>query len=438
MRKHLFVVILTLILSFTLFTVLAADLESSGSIDSVLEIDPNNEMISDKEEINLILEKDYGFNASMYLDLEINSSRVSAEALPNGGTYQYPVNDRQTEIKINRAYLNYYTKNIDWTLGKQDINWGSGFEINPTSYFNPVDQTAFEPLQNKLGVSGVSGIYYGSNNIEITSVVVPFFNTNKTNDLESNHQITTINKKVTSGLSQELSAITGTPITVNLASTAPYKITEVKDDIDNMQTGIKITKRSVANYDYSLSAYQGRDMSPLVDMNATSSTIDLSTGDLAATVHYVYPEVDKLGVNIIGQINEVGTWVELAYSQYQDEQFDNRLEIISGVDYKFNNNLYLIGQNYYKEGRSNLESDINLTVLHAEKPVFDFHDFEGDLKYESETKTLITELEFLYSLSNSTKLIFGGSYLTSDQDEDSLVVSNLGSDKLYTRLKIDF
>lgn len=437
MNKYL--ILSTLILSLLLTpTVLAGDLEISGSIDSVLEVHPNEETITDKEEINLIFEKDYGFDASFYLDLEFNSTRISAEALPNGSIYKYPVNDRQTEITINRAYLDYYTNNIDWTLGKQDINWGSGFEVNPTSYFNPTDQTAFEPLKNKLGVSGISGIYYAPANMEITPVIVPFFKTNKTSDLATKSKLTTINQNVRDGLTEKVSAIIGTPTKVILDSNNPYKINSVADKIDNMQSGIKITKRSVSNYDYSLSAYQGRDMSPIVDMNATSNTIDPNTGDLAATINYVYPEVNKIGLNIIGEIKKTGTWVELSYSQYQDKQFDNRLEIVSGIDYKFNNNLYLIGQNYYKEGRSNLEQDINLTVFHAEKPVFNFHDFEGDIKYESETKTFIAELEFLYSLSNSTKLIFGGSYLTSDKDENSLIVSNLGGDKLYTKLQINF
>jgi hypothetical protein len=377
--------VMVLLLAFSI-TGYAKGIEVSGSINSDLVGDTDNGDISDREKVNLVLERGFGFDANMHLDLEIESDH----------------ND-QTETKFHEAYLNYYTQNMDWRIGKQEISWGSAYKIKPTDYFNPKDLTSLKPLDDKLGVKAIKGTYYAPGRVEITGVVTPFF-------------------KLTDKTIENLSMQTGSSIT------NPSKIESGKDDVNNIQGGFKVTKRSFHGYDLSLSTYHGRDKLPVVD-----------SLDTQATVQLVYPEVNRLGFDIIGDIGDIGVWTEMAYSQYKDDQYDNALETAIGADYKFDNDLYLVGQGYYKEGRTGNEAEVKAINLYTSKPVLDFHEIEVTTLYDIESETYLIEPQFNYSLANSVELQLGGTLVDSQGDgASSGLVSTLGQDRVYTRLNIEF
>ncbi|SDC01576.1 MULTISPECIES: hypothetical protein [unclassified Candidatus Frackibacter] len=356
--------VLLLILSSVSY---AKDIEISGSLNSYLVGNPNNGLIEEEEKVNLILEKEFGFDANMHLDLEFKSDANSS-----------------TTTSFNEAYLNYYTQNMDWRLGKQEISWGSAYKINPTSYFNPNDLTALKPLDEKLGVKAIKGIYYAPKGLEITGVVVPFFR----------------------GISLKNNAKDN-----------------VGDNVKNIQSGFKVTKRRFHDYDISLSAYHGRDKLPAVDSKA----------------NFIYPKANRVGLDIIGDLGDMGVWAETTYSDYQDEQFKNVIETAVGIDYKFDNNLYLVGQGYYKEGRTESEPRVKAANFYVSKPIFDFHEIEVTTLYDFESETSLIEPQFNYSLANSVELQLGGTYVDSaEKDTSSGLISALGQDRIYTRLNVEF
>ena len=386
------------------------ELEVSGSLQSDLIYNSDSKELNDQAAINLILERDFGFGANMYLDLELTGSH-----------------NQTAETKIAAAYLNYYTKNMDWRLGKQKINWGSAYKLQPTDYFNPYDFTKLKPLDNKLGVKAVKGIYYGKQGLEVTGVIIPFF---KSNELPNEEEQMT-----------NLAAdIVGTMPGITLDSNAPYTGLQVKDKLENVQAGFKVTKRAYQGFDLSASLYQGCDQQPLVDLNATRKTVDPAQGDNQATVNFVYPENTRVGIDIIGDITdyEIGWWTEAVYSSYQNEQFGKRWQIAAGLDYTFANNLYLVGQAYYQQGRIAEEADSKLVSLHFDQPVLDFHSWESTLKYDWAAEVYVIDAQFNYSLADAVELQLGASYVNENNSNEGNLLTMAAEDRAYSTLRVDF
>jgi hypothetical protein len=368
LKRRDFILTMIIILICSAGVLAKGKLEISGTLDSSIEgISDDGELI-DRERLDLELKKNFGFDADMYIDLAT-----------------YSMKNEDAEIELNEAYLNYYTDNIDWRIGKQIINWGSSYKLQPTNYFTPCDYTALKPLDEKKGIKAVNGRYYTANGLEITGVVIPNFEGNK--------------------LSIEQTKL----------------VKQVEDDIENIQGGVKITKRAFRGFDLSASMYHGFDKRYLRDNKG----------------EYIYPEVNKLGLDIIGDIQTIGVWTELAYGSYDDKEFDSCLEGTIGFDYKFTNDLYLVGQAYYRGKRLENETELRMINFHLDKPVFKFHQIESNFKYEFETDTFIFEPQFNYSLTNSTELQVGGTYVDSNNEQNP-IISSLGKDRVYTRLKIEF
>ncbi|AGB40576.1 hypothetical protein Halha_0602 [Halobacteroides halobius DSM 5150] len=425
---------------------LAADeVEISGSLESDLVANLDNGNLTDTEKFNLILEKRFGFTADVYVDLEAKS-------------FTLPSSKRETEVKIAEAYVNYYTKNMDWQLGKQKISWGSSYKLQPTNYFNPRDLTALKPMNEKVAVKAVKGTYYAPKRIEISGVVTPFFKTHQMSKEQKINLLNKFNNKVATMVS-EIKGINSLQSDIK-EKVINNPLDEVKDDVENTQAGFKVTKRGLKGFDVSATVYHGRDKLPIVDRDYLENQVnDLirnyeeyvnQTNDPEGFATYcdsnnktldsfiLYPETNQVGIDVIGDINGIGVWSEVAYSMYEDDQFDNRIQATLGADYKFENNLYLVGQVYYQQGRLDSEADIKAFNVHFDKPVFTFHTIEANAIYEAESETYLIEPQFTYSLANSTELQIGGTYKESNSDSQSSLISNLGDDRIYTRLKVEF
>ncbi|AZO95943.1 hypothetical protein [Halocella sp. SP3-1] len=360
MLREINFILLIILLLITSVGVSAGDkLNIAGSLSTSIEAFSDDGELIDRERLNLELKRDFGFAADMYIDLAIQA-----------------MEKEDTEVGTNEAYLNYYTDNMDWRIGKQVINWGSSYKLQPTDYFNPYDYTALKPLDEKLGIKAVKGVYYTPNALEITGVVVPFFESSIANDVE--------------------------------------------DDLENLQAGFKVTRRSFKGFDLSVSGYHGFDKIPLSIQ-----------GDIT------FAELDKFGFDLIGDIGEMGIWTECVYGIYKDNDFDNSLAGTFGVDYKFTNDLYLVGQLYYLESRIEKESDTKMFNFHFDKPVFNFHTIEGKVIYEFESETFVFEPQFTYSLAEAIELQIGGTFVERN-NEDVSIAYDLGEDRFYSRLNIEF
>lgn len=161
----------------------------------------NNEIeeFLDEEILRIQLKKDYNFTGGIYLDIE----------LKNYSEFNGMNKNRETDLSLKEAYLDYYTENIDWRAGKEIINWGSSYNIKPSNYFNPIDLSAVNPLESREGINLIKAKYFLNNNKELTSIL---------------------------GL---------------------------RDEVDKVQQGIKFTKRRYHGFDLSASYFNGNLLQPL-------------------------------------------------------------------------------------------------------------------------------------------------------------------------------
>ncbi|ADL13197.1 hypothetical protein [Acetohalobium arabaticum] len=383
------ILVLVLILSST---AVVQGLEISTDIKLDLERDTDENKTDDREKINLTLEEQFNFTTDGYLDLEIESDY-----------------EDDTDIGIHEAYINYYTRDIDWRLGKQEVSWGSAYKIKPTDYFSPNDVSDMHPLDEKFGVTGVKGIYYAPNGLEVTGIAIPDFEADEVEDGRE--------AEVFKAATEERPTI------------SDYTV----QDADDLQLGVKVTKRRVNNFDLSFSAYHGRDNLPILDKKKTKNNLDPT----APKAFIKYPEVTKSGFDIIGDIDDMGIWLETAYSDYDDSQYDDIFETAVGIDYKFDSDLYLVGQWYNKEGRLSSEPKINAFNFYASKPVWNFHELEFTALYDTESDAYLLEPQFNYSIDDSIELQVGATYAHNEDDAGGMV-SALAQDRLYTRLNIEF
>ena len=286
--------------------------------------------------INLILEKDFGASANMYLDLEFN-------------TYH----KENVVTLIQEAYVNYYTDNIDWRFGKQIISWGSAYEIKPTDYFNPYDLTTIQPFEKRLGVFGAHGTYYGPGRTEISLGYTPFFNEHLIPSDAGTALFESAMNTVVRRYNKEVQPI----LTIRPDPEQPLMYPDVEHTIENTQGGLKVTKRGLLGLDVSLSAYHGRDKLPVVDQTKTRNSINLNTSnpaslDTLVTVYLENPEVTRAGIDLIGSTGGIGFWAEGVHNLYSADYLDATSNLVIGADYKFTSNLYLVGQGLFFQGRN--------------------------------------------------------------------------------------
>ncbi|MDI3548444.1 MAG: hypothetical protein PWR10_2096 [Halanaerobiales bacterium] len=185
--------ILTVLLLSTSCISSASGLDLSGSLQSFLDYNLKSGELGYDDLLTITGENDFGFTSDFYLDLTMIKNDKNEDI----------------ELKLSQAYLDYYTENMDWRVGKQEINWGSSYKINPTSYFDSQQLMQLDPVSITEGVRAVRGTYYGPGDIELIGVVAPF----------------------ASG----------------------------SNDLDDIEYAVKATRRQFHGWDLSLSGFKGRD-----------------------------------------------------------------------------------------------------------------------------------------------------------------------------------
>lgn len=476
---------LIMIIAFPAITLAQTDI--SGTFKTNVIWDQDAEKLMDDEILNLVLERDFGLDANLNLDLQFNSyrrdQRISVNEKGEPVIEDMAQSERELDLELSEAYLNYYTDNMDWTLGKQVINWGSSFELQPTNYFNPQDFNALDPIDAKVGVTAINGTYYAPENIQVTGILTPFFEAHQMREIDEIKQQIAFAENGKGQMGQaiynqleELSLesfnqnINSNDITQSLAVDSGLE--EVEDKLENIQGGIKITKRRWGRVDVSASAYRGRDKMPVLNVEefsgevaeliksygmylqqytagpaATQQPMNFvewyqdDSGDRVASpekeVKYLYPQATRLGLDIIGDFNQFGGWLELAYSIYDQDQFASRLEATIGLDRRFSNGLYLVGQYYHRQGRLEAEDNLNLAMVNLDKTILDFHNIQLTTMYEFESDSYMAEVKFDYSLTDTVTWQSGLTYSKVGSAQGGLLAT-MGSDRIYTGIQVDF
>lgn len=395
------------------------ELEIGGAYRGEFEAVEKDSAYKHQHWINVVLRKNFGNTAEMYLDLEFNTYEIG-----------------RASSLIQEAYVNYYTQHIDWRFGKQIIAWGSSYRIKPTDYFNPYDLTIITPAEKKLGVTGAQGTYFAPNRTEISVVFTPFFDEHHIASAAQNIMIETTIKNTI----QYMNTIAPSGIQVFPDPGNNLVISRVDDTIENSQGGVKFTKRGFLGMDVSLSAYHGRDKLAGVDHSKTMNSINLQTTprDNLATIYLEYPQVTRGGVDLIGSIAGAGIWLEGVHNWYQPKYMNETNNFVFGADYRFSNDLYIVGQGLYFESRAEGEDEIKAVMIHGRKPVFGFHEIEITGLYEMESESYFIQPQFKYSLSNAISLQIGGTVIQMQNIQYAELISTIIADRIFARLSVDF
>ncbi|MEC9490991.1 MAG: DUF1302 family protein [Halanaerobiales bacterium] len=162
-------------------------------------------------------------------------------------------------------------------------------------------------------------------------------------------------------------------------------------EIDELQSAVQLIRRRWQGYDLAASVFSGNSLQSVpVGRN-------------------FYPEVNKIGFDFKGDFSSknIGLFSEFVYSDYQNSRLKNTNELIIGLDYKFENNLYLLGQYYYQE-LAPVQSEANqLLILRAEKPFGYFHNWELNLISDLKKGMSVVRPEIIFSLNEGLDLETG-------------------------------
>ncbi|MGW8316567.1 MAG: DUF1302 family protein [Bacteroidales bacterium] len=172
----IFLIIFTLALS----TLNAQDnsLKFSGELktDERFLFQEKNPWAWNENRLTLRLDKSITGNSKFYSEVWLRNMGLpaitSASDLYNKGIVD-PYN-----LEIREAYVRltgFLTKNLDVTIGRQRIAWGTADVINPTDNLNPYDFEDVLDFGRHRGSDALNLQYYFGNNYSLQAVFVPFF-----------------------------------------------------------------------------------------------------------------------------------------------------------------------------------------------------------------------------------------------------------------------
>ena len=259
------------------------------------------------------------------LKLELISSQGKKTAFRTLGymVYQYP--QKQLTFDLKEAYLDYYTKYVDFRLGQQTTAWGKADEINPTDIINPQDMNNIteDKSVRKIGsFQTKADIKFG--NFVLTAIWKPEFEYMQIPELNSRW------------------AFFSMPGVTNLP--APIY---PENKLKNTEWAFKLV-RTISSVDFSLSYFDGWDNIYTSEMKSDATTQQISLDKL--TTH----RTKMFGADFATSIASVGFWGEGAYFLTEDDNGSNPsiknpyIQYVFGADYEFRNN-YKINIQYFQE-----------------------------------------------------------------------------------------
>jgi hypothetical protein len=122
------------------------------------------------------LEKKFSGTSKFYGEIWLRNIGVpnitSSSDLYNKGIIDpYNLEIREAYVQMN----GFLTKNLDVTIGRQRIAWGTANVINPTDNLNPYDLEDILDFGRHRGSDAINLQYYFNNEFSLQGVFVPFF-----------------------------------------------------------------------------------------------------------------------------------------------------------------------------------------------------------------------------------------------------------------------
>ena len=254
-------------------------------------------------------------------------------------------------LEIREAYVQLYgflLRNLDVTIGRQRIAWGTADVINPTDNLNPYDFEDILDFGRHRASDAINLQYYLNNDFSLQAVWVPFF------------QPANLPVGIFAG---SLDASTDMPPGMILSGYSDTILMPRYNLKESSTAGLRF-KGFAGGVDFSLSYVWGRDGLPFNTWN-TFVPVDLM-GSIQVDAQLEYKRNHILGADLATSVFGIGLWAEAALFIPEEEvtmsndisafypmspdpvivdsvilKEDPYLKFVVGADYNFGDGSYL-------------------------------------------------------------------------------------------------
>lgn len=390
-------------------SVRAQDVEKKYKLGGFLELDQISYLENKDNKIN---SRNQGI---VHLELESNASRKYK--FFGGVEIRNDLSDVERDrVFVDEAYIDIYTKNIDFRLGKQIITWGEADAINPTNNLNPIDYSDLLDVDDeRIGVFSAQAKYYVGD-FTFEGVFIPVYQSSilpRENSRWFRDFPTTLDVNG--------NAI---PATFNLLD-----IAKPPSDLRGAQYALKVAA-TFGGWDTSVSYYRGFD-----DLPSFEQTVTPTDTGLDVTVAPVIKELQVFGADFSTSLDTYGLRGEFAYYLTEDEKGDNPFiddsffQYVIGLDRTFSdiigdNNLFVIMQWVHQIITSGDEaSNLNLNNVFQESILtrmeYELNNFavltlQGT--YDFKAENFYIQPEIAYDISSGLSLSVFADVLGGERD----------------------
>lgn len=203
-------------------------------------------------------------------------------------------------LELREAYVDLYglgCKDLDVTIGRQRIAWGTADRVNPTDNINPDDFEDIWDFGRHLGSDGAKAVY-APGKFTLTGVFIPGF---KPAVLPAGERLNVFAPAV------RVAQLPGF-VFENMTDTVAMPELTLKE---SSTAALKIARRFF-DFDLSLSYAYCRDDIPLPDSLLLLPVKGKKLDTLAAKAHEVYPRLHVAGLDCAGAVGKMGVWGEAA------------------------------------------------------------------------------------------------------------------------------
>jgi len=215
-------------------------------------------------------------------------------------------------LTVHEAVLAWYGDRVEWVVGKQFFDWGSGDGFKPADNLNPYDWVDL-PIAEKIGVSALS-LYRFGESFDAQLVLVPWFTPARlpaadNRWLPSDAPLREAYRR----------AVGSDPVVVDGGHERPAHAT------DTIQAAARLASSTlVTGWDLALTFYSGHDSIGVLRTDAVPP-------DLVVTrVHPAYTEV---GLSVATTLGEWSLHAEAAWHDTDERMLDDDyIEYVAGLN----------------------------------------------------------------------------------------------------------
>jgi hypothetical protein len=200
-------------------------------------------------------------------------------------------------LEIREAYVQlngFLTKNLDITIGRQRIAWGTADKLNPTDNLNPYDMEDILDFGRHRGSDAINLNYYFGIDFSLQGVFIPFFQS-------ANMPVGIFSGALSQGM--EL------PRSIVLKEYSDTVLTPRYSVGRSSIAGLKF-KGFIKGVDFSVSYVRGIDGLPF---NTRNTFIPVDTlGGVSIHSQLTYLHTHIIGADLVTSLAGIGFWAEAA------------------------------------------------------------------------------------------------------------------------------